>query len=111
MNPVYVTYASGVTGAQAAIIIDQAVAPFTMNVGCYIVSGAVTYGLQYTLDDPNLGDPNDVAVRWFNDATIPSGSTTSLVSGYAHPVRAVRVNIASSTGPLELKVVQGYSIT
>lgn len=111
MNPVYVTYASGVTGAQAPIIVDQAVAPFTLSVGCYIVSGGVTYGLQFTLDDPNLEDPNDTAVRWFNDANIPAGSTTSLVSNYSSPIRAVRVDITASSGNLELKLLQGYSIT
>lgn len=109
MNCVYQTYTT--TGAKPWVIVDQAVGPFTMNVAAYIASGTATYGIEYTLDDPNLEDPNDVTVRVWPDANAPTGTTTSKISPYSAPVRAVRVNIASISGSLEFKVVQGYSIT
>lgn len=112
MNPIYVTYGSGATGPQTPIIVDQAVAPFALSVGCYLVSGTVAYGLEFTLDDPNLQDPNDTAVRWFDDAVIQAGTTTSAFTDYIAPIRALRVDITqNSSALLELKVVQGYSIT
>lgn len=111
MNPVYRSYPSGTTGAQTPVIVDYAVAPFTMNVGCYVVADTLSYEVDFTLDDPNLEDPNDPAVRWFPDPNIPASTSTSKVSAYSAPVRAIRVNITTNSGGLELKIIQGYSIT
>ena len=106
-NPVYNTYLAGTTGAQAPIILDQAVAPFTVGVGVYLTAGTASYAVQFTFDDPN----GAATLRWFNDATLGSG-TTSGTTSYAFPVRAVRLNITTLTGGnLEFKVIQGYGIS
>jgi hypothetical protein len=100
--PVYQSYTT--TGAQTPVALDYFQTPFNASVFAYIVTGAVTYAVQYTADPI---DDTSVTPRWFDDANLPTGTTASGSSNYMFPVRAVRINIASNTGTIEFKVLQG----
>lgn len=102
-NPVYVTYASGATGVQTAIALDNYQTPFNASFQVFPVSTA-TYGVQYTLDDVQNAN-----ARWTDDATAPTGTTTAKTGSYAYPIRGLRLNIAANATGIEFKIVQGFA--
>jgi hypothetical protein len=99
------------TGAATAVILDWTQTPFNASIAVSILTGTCTYGVQYTLDNPNsaidLGSAN-TTVTWLTDVNIPTGTTTSAIAGnYMFPVRAVRLNVASLAGIVQFAVIQG----
>lgn len=90
------------TGAKTPVVTDYQQSPFNASVAAIIASGTATYGIEYTLDDPD-----GAAVTWFSDANLPPGQTATGVSNYAFPVRAVRVNITAISGSLRFVFLQG----
>lgn len=101
-NPVYQSYTT--TGAKTPVLLDWTLTPFNASVFAYLVSGSATYAVQFTADPI---DDASVTPRWYDDANLPTGTTASGSSNYMFPVRAVRINIASISGVLEFKVLQG----
>lgn len=99
------------SGAATAVILDWTQTPFNASIAVTILTGSCTYGVQYTLDNPNsaidLGSAN-TTVTWQGDVNIPASTTTTAISGnYMFPVRAVRLNVASISGIVQLAVIQG----
>lgn len=93
------------TGAKLAYIMDYSQSPFNATVGVVLEGAATaTYGVQYTLDNPN--DPAVTPV-WFDDVNLPAGQSANGVSNYMFPVYAVRINIAAISGALRFIVIQG----
>lgn len=106
-NPIYVSYPTA--GVQSAIVLDDAMAPFSVSIATFII-GSCTYGLQFTLDDVN--NPNSVTgVQWFDDTALPPGTNLSGFSYYTSPIKAIRANITNVNGSLNLKILQAYGIT
>lgn len=103
-NPVYRSYTT--TGAQAPVVLDWMIAPFQATVAVYIASGAASFQAEYTLDDINGTAP----VRWIVSTQIPNGTSANIIAAVTTPIFAVRLNLASNTGTVELKVLQGYTI-
>ena len=101
----YVTYAAGVTGTQASINMDPAISPFNASVAVYLVSTG-TYGVQYSLDPNTTSDANS---RWFDDANLPAGQTTSKVTNYMFPVTKLRIVIVANATGIEFKALQGFT--
>lgn len=101
-NPVYQSYTT--TGAKTPVALDWTISPFNASVFAYLVSGSATFAVQFTADPI---DDATITPRWFDDANIPTGTTASASSNYMFPVRAVRINIASISGVLEFKILQG----
>lgn len=100
-QPYSVTFTT--TGAKTPCVTDHQQSPFNASVGV-VVLGTATYGVQYTLDDPE----NAAAAVWFDDANLPPGETASGVSNYMFPVRGIRVNISAIGGAgLRFVVLQG----
>jgi hypothetical protein len=96
---------SDAPGAQPPLNMDFCQSPFNATIGVYIVSGEANYSVEFSLDDLAK---EDVEPRWFEDPSLKSGSTFSGVTGFGFPVGGIRLNIASFTGVIELKVLQGF---
>lgn len=103
----YTTYPATTTGEQPSINVDPSINPFSVTVAVWVVSGSASFGLEWSFDDNTVLDS---AARWFTDKLIPTGTTTSTYENYNTPATRVRINIASNTGGLELKVLQGYTV-
>lgn len=72
-------------------------------VGVFVESGNATYGVEITLDDVN---DHSITPRWFELKGFGIANRDSAYVSFSHPVRFARLNIASFTGPIELKIAQ-----
>lgn len=105
-NPSYRIYTTA--GEQAPWNADWAIPNFNVTVAAVLVSGTASYAIEYTLDDCN--NP-DLPPRWIPTVEAPYGTTTTAVAKFNFPFRYVRLNIASLTGQLEMKCLQGHPNT
>jgi hypothetical protein len=64
-------------------------------------SGATSFGLEYTLDNPQT----DPAPRWLVHPSM-TGQSASGSALLTTPVQAVRLNIASNAAAVEFRVLQ-----
>ncbi len=86
-------------------MLDHLQSPFNASYAVVLVGATATFGVQFTLDDPNNANVTPV---WFNDATNGTGVTASAVGNYTFPVRALRLNVAAlSGGTIRFVVLQG----
>lgn len=99
----YVTYTT--TGTKASVNMDPAISPFNASVAVFLGSTG-TYGVQYSLDPVTTSDANS---RWFDDANLPAGQTTSKATNYMFPVTKIRIVIAAIGTTIELKTLQGFT--
>ena len=109
--PIYLNVA-GTGAVGTAIILDWAVVPFNVSFAVELQAGTATFGVQYTLDDPNAaidGLTTSTTVTWFNDANAGLPQTASTVGNYAFPIRAIRLNVVSATTAtsIQFAVIQG----
>jgi hypothetical protein len=92
------------TGTTNPIFVDWMQSPFSLSFGA-IATGGPTYNVEYTLDNieitqigPFSGNANATTLAnatWFQSAV--SGTTSSASGSIAAPVRAVRLNIVTSS--------------
>jgi len=92
------------TGTTGPFFVDWFQSPFSLSFGC-IATGGPTYNIEYTLDNidvtpigPFSGGANAttlVNATWFQSSV--SGTTGSASGNIASPVRAVRINIVTSS--------------
>jgi len=93
------------TGTTNPLFVDWMQTPFSLSFGC-IATGAPTYNIEYTLDNienvtasnPFSGNANATALAnatWFQSSV--SGTTGNASGNIASPVRAVRINIVTSS--------------
>lgn len=102
MRPVYITLTA--PGQSQWIPMDAIENPFNASVGCTI-TGAPTYGVEYTYDD--IWGPLVVPVA-FPLAAIPAGTTTNKDAQLNAPVRAVRLNVTvAAAASVKIAVLQG----
>lgn len=90
------------TGTSTPIALDDYQTPF--NVGMIAsLSGTATFTIEFSLDDPSFVTAANAT--W---AAVPNfSSITATTSGsFTVPSKAVRINIASGTGVVTLKVIQ-----
>ena len=104
----YTTYAISTTGEQPSVNLDPSINPFSVTVAVWVVGGSASFGLEWSFDD--FATVTDANARWFTDKLIPTGTTASTYENYNTPATRVRLNIASNSGGLELKVLQGFTI-
>lgn len=100
MKPVNVTVV-GVADS-AAIPLDIYIAPFQVSVGVVVASGAVSYSLQYTYDDP-WGSGG--ITNWFTHplmSTLTAAGDAVINGG---PVTAVRLT-NNDTGTIAARIIQ-----
>lgn len=101
------------------VILDWAVVPFNVSYALELLAGTGTFGLQYTLDNPNFNtdytspggnfSSGTSTVTWFADINTGASTTSSTVGNYAFPVRALRVAFGTTGASmsLQLAVLQG----
>jgi hypothetical protein len=105
--PINITYdasATGfATGPQLPVSCDWTQNPFSLRVAVVIPAGSTaTYSIEWTADSLDT-----TPIRWFPDATLPAGQTSSGTTSFSSPIQFLRVNIAALSGILEMKVIQG----
>jgi hypothetical protein len=95
------------TGNSDPLVLDWMQAPFDATVAIALVGAAtVSYALQYTMDE--VMNTPAANVRWVEDVGAPAATSTAKVISFSgRPVTAVRLAVASLTGAVELKLVQG----
>lgn len=99
----YVYLSAGGTGGKDAITLDHLSNQFQVTINVDIVSGATTYGLEFTTDDMS-GNPANF--RWLTDSDFPNGQTAGKIYKITSPITGVRLNLASITGETRIAVVQ-----
>lgn len=92
-------------GASAVIVPDYMIAPFQLSVGCRVSGGAATFTVEHTYDDPFAPGFNPATATWFPNATL-TAKTANAEGTYTTPVRAIRLNVASGPGKVDMVVIQ-----
>lgn len=103
MRPVVVAKNGSTTGPTAWVPLDST--QNIMNVGIGVTLSATgTFGVEVTYDDIFNPAVTPVAIP---STEIPAGTTANIYKAFDIPVRAVRLNVAASTGDVKMTVVQG----
>lgn len=95
-----------VTGVATSpwIPVDYKQDPFSVGLGCVVVSGTATYSVEHTFDD--VFDSTVVPVAFQNSGI--TAQTTNKDGNYAFPIRAVRLNVTAGTSPVvSMTLIQG----
>lgn len=100
MRPIYQTV-TGV-GVSVPIPIDQYLGSTSIAVGC-IISATATYSVEHTFDDVFDPDFNPATATWF---TTPGFDGVALNEDgtIVSPPAAIRLNVAASTGDVQIVV-------
>lgn len=102
MRPV--TYSITGTGVSGVYPPDHYVSPFNIALGV-LVSGTVTYTVQYTFDDVFAANFNPSTANWVDHPSLTAQSATK-DSNIAYPVRGIRLNVTAGTGTTRLTIIQ-----
>lgn len=97
------------TGTKGSWNCDPSITPFNLTVAFALLTGTVSYKLQYsydTLDAPTLTDAD---ATWFDSVEIPAATAGSAAQQFTAPIARVRVVIASIAGSLKMTTLQGMS--
>lgn len=90
---------------------DPSITPFNVNVVCELsAGGSVSYGIQYSYSALNNPLNTDAAATWYDSNDIPAGTTGTAETNFSTPIYRVRVVIASLTGTLLMRMLQGMSV-
>lgn len=107
MRPIYQTV-TGI-GVSVPIPIDQYIGSTSIAVGC-IISATATYSVEHTFDDVFDEAFNPATATWFTtpgfDAVVVNTDGT-IVS----PPAAIRLNVAASTGDVQIVVRQAGAVS
>jgi len=102
MRPV--TYTSTGVNTSAVYPTDHYVSPFNVALNV-VVSGTITYTVQYTFDDVFAKGYDPSTGNWTNHASLTSQTTTK-DSNIAYPVRGIRLTTSAGTGTATLTIIQ-----
>jgi hypothetical protein len=103
MRPI-TTQASGI-GFGTLIPLDMYQTPFEVSLDC-IISGTVTYNIEYTNDDVWNVTPTD-----WTPVSSMSGLSANAFGTLTSPVRGLHINITAGTGSVTLRVIQAGTLT
>lgn len=103
----YQIFATGVTGTQPSFNMDTSISPYNVTIAVWVVGGSASFKMQWSFDD--YATVSDANARWFDDPQIPAGTAASIYENYQFLATRGRIVIATNTGGLELKVLQGFS--
>jgi len=90
-------------GNSAVFAVDNYVAPANMGMAV-IVTGTITYKVQYTFDNIFATGYSPSAGNWFDHPTLVG--TTSAESNIAYPVTGIRLTTTAGTGTATLTIIQ-----
>ena len=83
--------------------VDNYISPSNMGLAV-VVSGTITYKVQYTFDDVFAKGYTPASGNWFDHPTL-TGSA-SLNSNIAYPVTGIRLSTSAGTGTATLTIIQ-----
>jgi hypothetical protein len=112
MRPIVYTIIGG-SGAQTVspvYAVDHYISPANISLNV-VVTGTITYTVQYTFDDVFAAgyNPNAGSANWTNHPTL-AAKTATADSNISYPVRGIRVispASPSSSGTATLTIIQG----
>lgn len=103
MRPVVLSV-YGSPSSSSVCPVDNYISP--ANIGmAVVVSGTITYKVQYTFDDVFAKGYAPASGNWFDHPTL-TGSA-SLNSNIAYPVSGIRITSSAGTGSATLTIIQG----
>jgi len=95
-----------ITGVNNSAVcpVDIYVAP--VNIGLnVIVTGTITYTVQYTFDDVFAANYNPATGNWTDHPSLTLQTATK-DSNIAYPVRGIRLTTSSGTGTAALTIIE-----
>lgn len=102
MRPV--TYTVTGVGTSNVYPADHYISPFNIALSI-VVSGTITYTVQYTFDNVFAAGFNPATATWTDHPTL-TAQTTTKDSNIAYPVTGVRLKTTSGTGSATLTIIQ-----
>jgi hypothetical protein len=102
MRPVVLSV-TGV-GNSAVDPLDHYLTPFNVSLAV-VVTGTITYTVQYTYDDVFAPNYNPATGNWLPHPSL-TAQTATKDSNIAYPVRGVRLTTSAGTGTATLTVIQ-----
>lgn len=84
--------------------LDHFLTPFNVSLAV-VVTGTITYTVQYTYDDVFAANYNPATGNWLPHPSL-TAQTATKDSNIAYPVRAVRLTTSAGTGTATLTVIQ-----
>lgn len=101
-----ITIGTNGVGSTPWFVVDIDVSPMEFGIGC-VISGTVTYSVEYTYDDPNEPFTGTFPTPWVLGAI--SSETAAADSAISQPIRAIRATVEAGTGTLYASILQaGY---
>lgn len=102
MRPV--KYAITGVGTSPVCPADHYVSPFNVALSV-VVSGTITYTVQYTFDDVFAAGFSPASATWVDHPTL-TAQTATKDSNIAYPVRGIRLSTSAGTGTATLTIIQ-----
>lgn len=102
MRPI--TYSVTGVGNSGVYAADHYVSPFNVALNV-VVSGTITYTVQYTFDNVFAAGFDPSTANWTNHPSM-TAQTTTKDSNIAYPVRGIRLNTSAGTGTATLTIIQ-----
>jgi len=84
--------------------LDHFLTPFNVSLAV-VVTGTITYTVQYTYDDVFAANYNPATGNWLPHPSL-TAQTATKDSNIAYPVRAVRLTTSAGTGTATMTVIQ-----
>jgi len=106
MRPVVYTLTDASGGAKVSNVYppDNYVSPFNVALSV-IVTGTVSYTVQYTFDDVFAASFSPATANWTNHPSL-TAQTATKDSNIAYPVTGIRIQLASGTGSVTFTAIQ-----
>jgi hypothetical protein len=106
MRPVVysITDASAAAKTSAVCPLDLYISPSNVALGV-VVSGTVSYTVQYTFDDVFAPGYNPASGNWTDHPSL-TAQTATKDSNIAYPVRGIRLKQNSGSGTTTLTIIQ-----
>lgn len=101
MRPVVYTV-TGV-GSSPVYAVDTYISPSNMGLAV-VVSGTITYKVQYTFDDVFAAGYTPSSGNWFDHPTLVGSASGN--SNVAYPVTGIRLLTTAGTGSATLTIIQ-----
>lgn len=101
----YTNISKSGTGRSAVCAVDDFQTPFNIGIGAAITSGAATFNIEYSFDDPMAAGYSASTATWYI-ATGFSGVSVSTGGSFTVPCKAISINITSGTGTVTASIVQ-----
>lgn len=98
------TYTITGVGTSGVYMPDHYVSPFNVALGV-LVTGTVTYTVQYTFDDVLQSGYNPASGNWVDHPSL-TAQTATKDSNIAYPVRGIRLVVSAGSGTARLTIIQ-----